>query len=93
MPAFVAQDSHDRLIGEDCVANLVARKPAVLRGVAQQCVAVRSALVHEDRDNREGEVANGRSHDANLCHRALCEPVTNHSESSRTGAPCANLDS
>jgi hypothetical protein len=54
-------------------------------------VAVRSALVHEDRDNREGEVANGRSHDANLCHRADCEPVTGRPESSPPSAPCANL--
>ena len=66
LPALIAQDAHNGFVCQDAVANLSLSEPALISDVSQELMAVRSGLVHDDWNFREGQIGSQSCHGYNL---------------------------
>ena len=73
LPALVSQDAHDGFICQDAVANLGLGEPTLIGNIAKKLMAVRSGLVHDDWNFREGQVGSQSCHGYNLWVQGVLE--------------------
>ena len=73
VPALVAQDAYDGFVCQDAVANVGLGEPALIGNIAKKLMAVRSGLVHDDWNFREGQVGSQSCHGYNLWVQGVLE--------------------